>query len=38
MEKFIEVAPFEIKGVETDNGSEFLGEFESDLKNYPKES
>jgi len=44
MEKFREVAPFEIRGVQTDNGSEFLGDFERYLKgegikhyfNYPR--
>ncbi len=44
MEKFREVAPFEVRGVQTDNGGEFLGEFDSYLKeegiehyfNYPR--
>lgn len=44
MEKFREVAPFEVRGVQTDNGSEFLGEFDRYLRevgiehyfNYPR--
>jgi transposase InsO family protein/transposase-like protein len=44
LEKLINVMPFEIKGIQTDNGSEFLGEFTKALKkkdikhyfNYPR--
>ncbi|WP_231938339.1 hypothetical protein [Caldimicrobium thiodismutans] len=44
MKKFQEVCPFKIRGVKTDNGSEFLGEFDRYLKeegirhyfNYPR--
>jgi transposase-like protein len=32
LEKLINVMPFEIKGIQTDNGSEFLGEFTKALK------
>jgi transposase InsO family protein len=43
-ENIIDVMPFEIKGIQTDNGSEFLGEFTKALKkkdikhyfNYPR--
>ncbi|WP_281340817.1 integrase core domain-containing protein [Sulfurihydrogenibium sp. YO3AOP1] len=44
LEKLIKAIPFEIKGIQTDNGSEFLGEFSKALKkkdikhyfNYPR--
>jgi hypothetical protein len=44
LEKSVDVMPFEIKGIQTDNGSEFLGEFTKALKkkdikhyfNYPR--
>jgi transposase InsO family protein len=44
LEKLINVMPFKIKGIQTDNGSEFLGEFTKALKkkdikhyfNYPR--
>jgi transposase InsO family protein len=44
LEKSVDVMPFEIKGIQTDDGSEFLGEFTKALKkkdikhyfNYPR--
>ncbi|MEO0290394.1 MAG: hypothetical protein ABIN15_04055 [candidate division WOR-3 bacterium] len=45
MKKFLKVAPFKVKRVQTDNGSEFAGSFEKFLRskgiihfyNYPKD-
>ncbi|WP_299239440.1 hypothetical protein [Sulfurihydrogenibium sp.] len=32
LEKSVDIMPFEIKRIQTDNGSEFLGEFTKALK------